>query len=492
MKSPLVLGLDLGTTGTRAVVYDSAMHVVHKSYVEFESSFPQLGWVEQDPMAILASTRQVLSSVLSRVDRAQIAGVGITNQRETVIMWDVETGVPVYPAIVWQCRRTDMMCEALSESAEFVRERTGLPLDPYFSATKIRWLLDNVSETAALLADGRLRVGTVDTWIMWQLSGRRIFATDMSNASRTSLFNIHTLAYDAELGDLFGVPLSILPEVKASDAVFGYLDNEWGVTAPICAVMGDQQAALYAQCGDDERLCKNTYGTGLFVVRPSRLPVATKRLVTTVAWQIQGQTMYALEGSVFVGGSLIAWIRDVCGWIDDSVESNTLAQSVADTNGVIFVGALSGLGAPFWKPRVKGTVLGLTRGTTKAHMVRAALESLACRTWDVISDMKASLPDAQFASLRVDGGASQNPFLMQFQADMLGVPVELPEDTESTVRGVAGLAAITIGVLAESDFRNLNSIVKRYVPVISELDREQVLAKWSRAVAFCESYYGNG
>ncbi len=489
MTSPLILALDLGTTGNRAVVYDASMTVVAKSYREFASTFPEIGWVEQDPLLILSSVKEVLTTVLSAVDRTHIVGIGLTNQRETVIMWDEVTGLPVYPAIVWQCRRTAAMCEALSGSAALVRARTGLPLDPYFSATKIRWLLDHVPETASLLAAGRLRVGTVDTWIMWQLSGGTIFATDVSNASRTSLFNIHTLSYDPELSTIFDVPLSLLPEVKASDSIFGYLESEWGVSAPICAVMGDQQAALFAQCGEDEQLIKCTYGTGLFVVRSSRLPVSTTHLVTTVAWQIQGKTMYALEGSVFVGGSLIGWIREACGWISNSAESETLARSVPDSNGVIFVGALSGLGAPYWKPHAKGTLLGITRGTTTAHMVRAALESLAFRTSDVVVEMQSGVRDVPFGSLRVDGGMSQNSFLMQFQADMLGIPVEVPGDTESTVRGVAGLVGITRELFTDIEFRGLAPIVTIYLPVYSDQDRQVRLSQWSRAVAMCVAYY---
>jgi len=482
----LVAAIDSGTTGTRAMVFDADHGVVAAAYEEFPQLCPRPGWVEHDPQAIWRSTRRVLRRALGEVDKGRVCGLGITNQRETALMWDRETGRPVHNAIVWQCRRTAGQCEELRRSGlgPLVRDKTGLPVDPYFSATKWRWLLEHVPEAERLLQRGRLVAGTVDVWLLWKLTGGRAHATEPSNASRTSLFNTRSLDWDAELCDAFGVPAQALPQVRSTRGTFGQTDPEVvGVELPVLAMIGDQQAAAFAQGCFTPEVVKNTYGTGLFMLcNTGRERITPRRLVGTVAWSWPGRTDYALEGSVFTGGAVVQWLRDGLGIINDAAETAQLASSLADNDGVYFVPALSGLGAPYWDPHARGTLLGLTRGTTRAHIVRAALEAMAYRSRDVLEAMAAETgrrPDV----LRVDGGAIENEFLMQFVADVLGVPVEVPAVREATALGAAALAGIEAGLWAdEEDFIARRRVQRRFVPQMSEAGRKRLYARWLKAL----------
>ena len=476
----VILALDLGTTGNRAIVFDASWNVVASAYREFEQLFPQPGWVEHRPADILSALRRVIDQVLHQVDGRKISAVGVTNQRETVVLWDAQTGEPVYNAIVWQCRRTAERCRALAEHAPMIKAKTGLPLDPYFSATKMAWILEHVPAAKRLAKLGRLRCGTIDAWVIWELTAGASFVTDPSNVSRTMLYDLSTGAYDPELLNLFGIPPASLPGVLPSDGAFGRVDPKWGFSAPICAVMGDQQSALFAQCGESEGVVKNTYGTGLFVVTPTANPVWADHLVTTVAWERAGTRWYALEGSIFVGGSLIQWLRDQCRWVASAEDSEALAQSVPDSGGVMVVPAFVGLGAPYWCSEARGAIFGLTRGTSPAHIVRASLEALAYQSADVIDVMAQALGVDRFSALRVDGGASHNAFLMQIQADLIGSVVEQPKFLESTALGVAGMAAMTTGVCTDAAFRMSNPVQRSFSP--RPLSGDLSLARWRRAV----------
>jgi glycerol kinase len=448
---PFILALDQGTTSSRAIVFDHDGAIKAVAQKEFTQHFPAAGWVEHDPQEIWASQIGVAVEALGRaaVPPRDIAAIGITNQRETTLVWDRETGDPVCRAIVWQDRRTADYCERLKAggAGNTIQSKTGLLIDAYFSASKIRWILDNVPGARALADAGKLAFGTVDSWLVWKLTGHAHHVTDVSNASRTMLFNIHTLQWDDELLRLFGIPASMLPQVRSSSETYGSVSSALGIESmPIAGIAGDQQAALFGQMCRQPGMSKNTYGTGCFLLQnigtaPMR---STQQLVTTVAWQIGGRTEYALEGSVFIGGAVVQWIRDGLGLIRTAPEIEPLAATVPDNGGVYLVPAFAGLGAPHWDPYARGAILGVTRGTTAGHLARAALESIAYQVADLLDAMAA---DAKIplAELRVDGGAAANDTLMQFQADLLGVPVVRPAVTETTALGAAYLAGLAVG-----------------------------------------------
>ena len=476
----LILAIDLGTTGNRAIIFDHETQVVAKSHSEFRQLFPQPGWVEHEPLEIWESTRTVIAEVIAQVDANQIIAIGVTNQRETVVSWDPKTGQPLHNAIVWQDRRTSGRCaEIKAEGFEKeIHQRTGLVCDPYFSATKIEWLLRNVPATR------RGVFGTIDSWILSKLTGGRIHVTDVSNASRTMLFNLHERRWDNELLKYFGVSVESLPKVRASSAEFGMLDPDlFGFSAPICGVVGDQQGAMFAQGCYEPGIIKNTYGTGLFLMmNTGTTPRVSKHLLSTIAWQIGDKVDYALEGSVFVGGAAIQWLRDQLQIINASHETESLAASLSSNDGVYFVPALTGLGAPHWDADARGAILGLTRATTKAHLARAALEAIAYQTRDLVDTMCAEL-GTPLRKLQVDGGACANNFLMQFQAGILGVPVERPAELEMTALGAAGLAGLYAGVWKNpADFLSHRRVERVFQPVMAAPVRESLYAKWKEAV----------
>ena len=477
----LILAIDLGTTGNRAIVFDHETRVVASSYREFRQLFPHPGWVEHDPMEIWETTRAVVSEAVAQVDKDQIAAVGLTNQRETVVCWDPKTGQPLYNAIVWQDRRTAARCDEIrrTDFGEEIHGRTGLVCDPYFSATKIEWLLQNVPATRS----GNF--GTIDSWILWKLTGGRIHATDVSNASRTMLFNLRDRKWDNDLMKYFGVSEESLPEVRASSGDFGKLDTGlFGFSAGISAVAGDQQAAMFAQGCYEPGIIKNTYGTGLFLMmNTGEEPRASRHLLSTIAWQIGDRTDYALEGSVFVGGAAVQWLRDQLQIVKNTSETETMAARLTSNDGVYFVPALTGLGAPYWDAAARGMMIGLTRATTKAHLARATLEALAYQTRDLVDTMCSQL-GAPLRKLQVDGGACANNFLMQFQADILGVPVERPVVIETTALGAAGLAGLHAGMWSSrADFMAHRRVERVFEPVMAKPQRDSLYAKWKDAVA---------
>jgi glycerol kinase len=481
-----VLALDQGTTSSRAIVFDEAGAIHAVAQKEFAQIFPQAGWVEHDPREIWASQIGVAVEALARaqITAAEIAAIGITNQRETTIVWDRETGDPIHNAIVWQDRRTADYCEQLKAqgAGALIQQKTGLLIDAYFSASKIRWLLDHVPGAQARAAAGQLAFGTVDSWLIWNLTRGTTHVTDVSNASRTMLFNIHTLEWDEELLRLFDVPRALLPRVRSSSEVYG---DAVQLRAPIAGVAGDQQAALFGQMCREPGMSKNTYGTGCFLLQNigARPTPSQQQLVTTVAWQIAGRTDYALEGSVFIGGAVVQWIRDGLGLVRTSADIEPLAASVADNGGVYLVPAFAGLGAPHWDPYARGTIVGITRGTTAGHIARAALESVAYQVADLLDAMRADAGIA-LTELRVDGGAAANNTLMQFQADLLGVPVVRPAITETTALGAAYLAGLATGY-----WRSLDAIggqwrvERRFDPQMPAADVRQLRARWNDALA---------
>lgn len=480
----VILAFDLGTTSNRVIAYSKEGKIVARSSYEFEQKFPRPGWVEHNPVEILDTTFKAARDVIERVGVENVEAAGITNQRETTILWDSTTGKPVYNAIVWQCRRTASICDELEKYHDLIREKTGLFVDPYFSATKIKWLLENVKEAKEVFKKGDLLFGTVDTWILWNLTKGRIHATDTSNASRTMLFNINSLEYDKELLSIFSIPENILPGVKESAAGFGFIDKSFfGKEVPIAAILGDQQASLFAQgCWDNTKV-KNTYGTGLFVMmNVGGRPVKSGRLVSTVAWTRDGKTDYALEGPIFVGGAAIQWLRDGLEIIEASHHSEKLAEKLASNEGVYFVPALTGLGAPYWDSNARGSIFGLTRGTKREHIVRAALEALAYQTRDVVEEMR-KVADTSHSSLFVDGGATANDFLMQFQADILDLPVEKVKAAETTSFGVAGLAGLHSGFWSEKEFLEAREVEKEFLPKMSAEEREKNYSGWREAVS---------
>jgi glycerol kinase len=494
MAGRYVLALDQGTTGSTALVVDPDGAVRGRGYAELPQHFPRPGWVEHDPEEIWRSTTDALGQALAaaRALPREIAAIGITNQRETTILWERASGRPLHNAIVWQCRRTAPLCEALkADGAEpELRRKTGLVLDPYFSGTKIRWLLDEVEGARARAERGELAFGTVDTWLLWRLSGGAVHATDPSNASRTLCFDIRALGWDEGLCERLGVPAALLPRVLPSAGVFG--ETAAGVLPagiPVTGIAGDQQAALFGQACVAPGMAKNTYGTGCFALLNTGAVavVSTRGLLTTVAWTIDGHTSYALEGSVFVAGAAVQWLRDGLGIIATAAETQALAESVPDTGGVYLVPAFAGLGAPYWDPYARGALVGLTRGTTRAHIARAALEAIAYQSRDVLDAMidDATLP---IQALRVDGGAAVNDFLCQFQSDILGVDVLRPSVTETTGLGAAYLAGVGAGLWKTADLAGRWKLERRFAPSLPEAAREAAYAGWRRAVDRSRAY----
>ncbi|MBN1676701.1 MAG: glycerol kinase GlpK [Kiritimatiellae bacterium] len=485
-----ILAIDQGTTGSRVVVYDKGGRRVASAYREFRQHFPKPGWVEHDPAEIWRSVRLGLRDVLGEVPASSVAAIGITNQRETTVVWDRTTGQPVHNAIVWQCRRTSARCDALKNrkgmSALFGK-RTGLPIDAYFSATKIEWILENVKGARAKARAGRLCFGTTDSWLLWQLTGGAVHATDYTNASRTMLFNLQDRAWDADLLKLFGIPGAMLPEVRASAGVFGATVRMGRLPAgiPIAGVAGDQQAALFGQACFEPGSVKNTYGTGAFVLMNAgrRRPISRHRLIVTLGCGASGEPVYALEGAIFVAGAAIQWLRDELGFVARAAESERLARAVAGNAGVYFVPALVGLGAPYWDPAARGLICGITRGTKRAHIVRAALEAMCYQTRDVLEAMQKDAGH-RIGSLKVDGGAAANDFLCQFQADVLGIPVIRPRVIESTSLGAAYLAGLAVGY-----WRDTRDILDRWAqdrafkPAMPKRRANSLYREWQQAVA---------
>lgn len=483
------MALDQGTTSSRAIIFDKEGRICSIKQKEFTQLFPQNGWVEHDPKEIWASQMSVMMEARETmgIRPDEIAAIGITNQRETTIVWERSTGKPVYPAIVWQCRRTaDRIKELKAEGYDkVIREKTGLIVDPYFSATKIEWILDNVPGARQRALDGELMFGTVDSWLIYKLTGGKVHATDYTNASRTMLFNIHTLEWDRELLSKFNIPESMLPEVKNSSEIYGYTNKEiFGGEIPIAGVAGDQQAALFGQCCFKAGDVKNTYGTGCFLLMNTGDKAVTSKqgLLTTIAIGLGGKVSYALEGSVFVAGAAIKWLRDEMKLIDSAADTEPISLSVPDSNGVYVVPAFTGLGAPYWDAYARGAVFGLTRGTSKAHFVRATVESLAYETWDVLRAMEADA-GLSITSLRVDGGASANNFLMQFQADIQNAQIVRPEITETTALGAAYLAGLAVGYYDSlEEIEGYWKAGRQFVPEIDEDKRKKLLAGWVDAV----------
>ena len=452
-----ILALDQGTSSSRAIVFDHEGKIRSTAQLEFTQYFPQPGWVEHDPMEIWASEAAVIAEAISKIgiNGKDIAAIGITNQRETTIVWDAETGIPVHKAIVWQDRRTSAFCDELKERGlvDRIREKTGLIIDAYFSGTKIKWILDNVPGARERAEAGKLRFGTVDSWLVWQLTRGAVHVTDVSNASRTMLFNINTLQWDQELLDLLGVPASMMPSVRSSSEVYGYTKTTiFAHEVPIAGIAGDQQSALFGQMCTEPGSVKNTYGTGCFLLmNTGEKPILSKNnLLTTVAWKIGETVNYALEGSIFVGGSVVQWLRDGLGIIRSSSEIEALATSVPDNGGVYFVPALTGMGAPYWDQYAHGVICGITRGTKAAHIARAALEGIAFQTMDIVAAMERDA-GVKLAELKVDGGASRNNLMMQFQSDILGTSVIRPEVTETTAMGACYLAGLAVGYWSSLD-----------------------------------------
>lgn len=449
--SKYILALDQGTSSSRAIVFDHNGHTKAVAQKEFTQIFPKPGWVEHNPMEIWSSQASVIAEAITSIDinGLDIAAIGITNQRETTIVWDAETGEPVYNAIVWQDRRTSEYCDCLKTEGltDRIRSKTGLIIDAYFSATKIRWILENVPGAREKADMGKLRFGTVDTWLIWMLTRGEVHVTDVSNASRTMVYNIHDLCWDKELLNLFGIPESMMPQVKSSSEVYGHTKTTlFAHEVPIAGIAGDQQAALFGQMCTEPGAVKNTYGTGCFLLMNSgEKPImSSNNLLTTIAWKIGDKVSYALEGSIFVAGSVVQWLRDGLGIIRSSSEVEALAASVPDNGGVYFVPALTGLGAPYWDQYAKGSLYGISRGTTAAHIARAALEGIAFQTMDIVNAMQKDA-GVELAELKVDGGASRNNLLMQFQADILGTTVIRPKVTETTALGAAYLAGLAVG-----------------------------------------------
>ncbi|MFZ5801673.1 MAG: glycerol kinase GlpK [Candidatus Omnitrophota bacterium] len=483
MKEPVVIALDLGTTGNRAIAFTKDGRPVAQSYYEFPQIFPQAGWVEHDPAQILSTTLQALGDVLKTVGADQVTSIGITNQRETAILWDRRTGQPVHHAIVWQDRRTQDMCRALKAHAAKVKAKTGLFLDPYFSATKIRWMLEHVPDLRERAERGEILFGTPETWVLWNLSGRRIHATEPSNASRTLLFDLKTCAFDPGLLKLFGIPPAILPEVRSSDSSFGTTDPAIaGREIPILGILGDQQAALFAQAGWEQGVIKATYGTGIFVLTGTQEKMCrSDRLITTIGWKLGKKVTYALEGSVFMGGASLQWMRDHLKILSKASESEAIAARLPDNDGVYLVPAFQGLGAPYWDPSARAVIVGLSRKATSDHLIRAAVEAMAYQVQDVIGAMHKAQGTA-YRTLRVDGGASANNFLMQFQADISRVSIERPALVELTAFGAAGISGLASGFWKLEDYKALYRTDRVFRPAMSEAAAARSYSKWKEAV----------
>ena len=485
-----ILALDQGTSSSRAIVFDQYGQTKAVSQKEFTQIFPKPGWVEHNPMEIWSSQASVIAEAITSIDinGLNIAAIGITNQRETTIVWDAETGEPVYNAIVWQDRRTSEFCDCLKRDGrtDLIRSKTGLIIDAYFSATKILWILENVPGARKRADEGKLRFGTVDTWLIWMLTRGDVHVTDVTNASRTMLFNIHTLEWDKELLNLFGIPESMMPEVKSSSEVYGYTKTTlFAHEVPIAGIAGDQQAALFGQMCTEPGSVKNTYGTGCFMLMNSgeRPIMSSNNLLTTIAWKIGDTVNYALEGSIFVAGSVVQWLRDGLGIIRTSAEVEALAASVPDNGGVYFVPALTGLGAPHWDQYAKGSIYGLSRGSTAAHIARAALEGIAFQTMDIVNAMQRDA-GVTLKELKVDGGASRNNLLMQFQADILGTSVIRPIVTETTALGAAYLAGLAVGYWESIDhIKSQWGVEMEFKPEASKEVVAELKAGWADAIS---------
>lgn len=482
------MALDAGTTSVRAIIYDENLNSIACSKREFTQIYPKPGYVEHDPSEVFACCYTVMTEtiLISGISAKNIAGIGITNQRETTVVWDKNTGVPVCNAIVWQCRRTADICKDIEAKgyADYIKETTGLPMDAYFSASKIKWILDNVHGAREKAQDGDLLFGTIDTWIIWKLTEGKVHVTDMTNASRTMLFDINKLRFDDKLLEIFGVPRSMLPEVRSSGEIYG--ETEFmGERIPICAIAGDQQSALFGSGCYEPGEAKNTYGTGCFLLMNTgdKKSSSNHGLISTIAAGVKGESIqYAAEGSVFVGGAVVKWLRDELEFINDSSETETVSNSISDTAGVVVVPAFTGLGAPYWNMDARGTIFGLTRGSGKAQIVRAAIESIAYQSADVISSMEADT-GIKIKNLKVDGGASANDFLMKFQADISDINVVRTASCEATARGAAALAGLALGFW--KDRRELLSLplsTEEFSPSMSSERREELLTYWHRAV----------
>ncbi len=487
--SKYILSLDQGTTSSRAIIFNHEGNIISTAQKEFTQIFPQPGWVEHDPIEIWSTQLGVAAEAISKAGLTpqDIAAIGITNQRETTIVWDRATGKPIYNAIVWQDRRTASICDELKakNKQQLVQQKTGLVIDAYFSGTKIKWILDNIAGARDKAVKGELCFGTIDTWLLWNLTNGAVHATDVSNASRTMLCNIHTLQWDDELLSMLGVPKNMLPVIKSSSEIFGHTSGNFSnAKIPVAGIAGDQQSALFGQLCTQPGMVKNTYGTGCFMLmNTGQVPVASKNnLLTTVAWKINGRTEYALEGSVFIAGAVTQWLRDGLGIIKTSAEVEALARQVDDSGGVYFVPAFVGLGAPHWKQDARGMVTGLTRGSTAAHIARAALESIAYQTMDVLLAMESDA-DISIKELRVDGGATVNNLLMQFQSDILKTKVLRPRVTETTALGAAYLAGLAVGYWKSiDDLQQQWQIDKKFSPAMKATERTQLKKGWKRAV----------
>lgn len=489
MEKKFILALDQGTTSSRAIVFDHNGHIKSVAQKEFTQYFPQPGWVEHNPNEIWSSQASVIAEAISSIDinGLDIAGIGITNQRETTIVWDVDTEEPIYNAIVWQDRRTSEFCDELKAQGltNKIHEKTGLIIDAYFSGTKIKWILDNVPGARKRAEMGKLRFGNVDSWLVWRLTRGEVHVTDVSNASRTMLFNIHDLKWDEELMTLLDIPMSMMPAVKSSSEVYGHTKTTiFAHEVPISGIAGDQQAALFGQMCIEPGSIKNTYGTGCFVMlNTGNKPVMSKNnLLTTIAWKIGDQVVYALEGSIYVGGSVVQWLRDGLGFITSSSEIEDLASTVPDSGGVYFVPALTGLAAPYWDQYARGTIIGITRGTTRAHIARAALDGIAFQTYDIAQAMAKDM-NASLTELKVDGGASRNNLLMQSQADILGIKVVRPRITETTALGAAYLAGLAVGFWKNlDDIKNQWQVERCFDPIADNDTVEVAKAGWADAI----------
>ena len=484
-----MLSIDQGTTGTTVLILDSTGNIISRAYREFTQYYPAPGWVEHDPQEIWAVTLSTATQAIlqANITSRDIHAIGITNQRETSLLWDRHTGLPVSNAIVWQCRRTTGLCEQMKQAGmeRIIRHKTGLVIDAYFSATKVAWILENIPGARSKAEQGELIFGTIDTWLLWKLTGGKVHVTDCSNASRTMLYNIHELKWDKDILAYFDIPETVLPAVRSSSEIYGYTDPDLlGAEIPISGIAGDQQAALFGQTCFDVGAAKNTYGTGCFLLlnTGSQAVESKHGLLTTIAWNVNGQVDYALEGSVFIAGAAIQWLRDELGMIKSSAESEILATSLTSNEGVYLVPAFTGMGAPHWDMHARGTVTGLTRGSNRAHFARAALEAIAYQTYDVLQAMTGDA-DITLKVLNVDGGASANNFLMQFQSDILNVKVDRPVVTDSTAVGAAYLAGLGSGFWQHMDqLRSMRMLDRCFSPVISELERRERLQGWQKAV----------
>ena len=490
------MAIDQGTTSSRAIIFDHDGNKVAISQQEFPQYFPQPGWVEHDPLEIWDSVQSVISNVMikSQIKPYKIAAIGITNQRETTVIWDRHTGKPIYNAIVWQSKQTSDIAEQLIKDGykDMIHKKTGLVIDSYFAATKIKWILDHVPGAREKAAKGDLMFGTIDTWLLWKLSGRRVHATDVTNASRTMLFNIHTLEWDQDILDLLEIPQSLLPEVKPSSAIYGYTGDYhfYGVQIPIAGIAGDQQAALFGQAAYDKGSIKNTYGTGAFIVMNTGLKptLSDNGLLTTIAYGLDGQTHYALEGSIFVAGSAVQWLRDGLKMFNKASESEQMAVDAKTTGGVYVVPAFTGLGAPYWDQEVRGAMFGLTRGTERGHIIRVTLEAIAYQTKDVVDTM---VKDTQLplTALTVNGGASRNNFMMQFQADILQTPIKRAAMEETTALGAAFLAGLAVDFWEDQDeLRKLSRIGDQFDPQMDLQEATDLYRGWQRAIAAAQFY----